>query len=76
MRLGKAKKNIHAMKNQFIPNVTPIEQTGRRIAIYLQERIETELSKLLDQKHNVKLDKCSDKRFISPIVITVKNIKQ
>ena len=74
MRIGKAKK--HAMKNQFIPNVTPIDQTGRRIPIYLQERIETELSKLLDHKNNVKLDKCSDKRFISPIVITIKKIKR
>ena len=28
--------------------------------------------KLIDQKHIIKLDKCSDKKIISPIVITVK----
>ena len=26
----------------------------------------------MDQKHIIKLDKCSDRQFIDPIVITVK----
>ena len=43
-----------------------------RIPIHLQERVEVELNKLIDQKHIIKLDKCSDRQFISPIVITVK----
>ena len=30
------------------------------------------MNKLLDQKHAVKLDNCSDKHFISPIEITVR----
>ena len=34
--------------------------------------MERELNKLIDQKHIIKLDKCSDRQFISPIVITVK----
>ena len=50
----------------------PIHQKGRRIPIHLQERVEAELNKLIDQKHIIKLDKCSDKQFISPIVIIVK----
>ena len=70
IRNGKAKN--HVMKTQFIPNATPIQQKGRRIPIHLQERVETELNKLLDHKHIVKLDQCSDKQFISLIVITVK----
>ena len=60
------------MKTQFNKEVEPIQQKGRRIPIHLQERVEAELNKLIDQKHIIKLDKCSDKHFISPIVITVK----
>ena len=60
------------MKTQFIPDVTPIQQKGRSIPIHLQERVEKELNKLIDQQHNIKLEKCSDKQFISSIVITVK----
>ena len=40
--------------------------------MHLEERVEGELSKLMDQNHIMKLDKCSDQQFISPIVITVK----
>ena len=68
--LEKAKN--HVMKTQFTPDVTPIQQKGRRIPIQLQERVEKELNKLIDQQHILKLEKCSDKQFISAIVITVK----
>ena len=34
--------------------------------------MEEELNKLIDQRHIIKLDKRSDKQFISPIVLTVK----
>ena len=60
------------MKTQFIQEFVPIQQKGRRIPIHLQERAEGVLNKLIDQKHIIKLDKCSDKQFINPIVITVK----
>ena len=70
VRIGKSKN--HTMKTQFIEEFVPIQQKGRRIPIHLQERVEGELNKLIDQKHIIKLDKCSDKQFISPIVITVK----
>ena len=49
---------------------------GRCIPVHLQQRVEGELNKLMDQNHIIKLDKCSDRQFISPIVITVKRIKQ
>ena len=39
------------MKTQFIPDVTPIQQKGRRIPIHFQERVENELNKLFDQKY-------------------------
>ena len=49
-----------------------MQQKRRRISIHLRERVEGELNKLIDQKHIIKLDKCSDQQFISPIVITLK----
>ena len=42
---------------------------GRRIPVHLQERVEKEFNKLIDQKHLIKLDKCSDRQFISPMLI-------
>ena len=70
VRIGKTKS--HVMKIQFNPDVTPIQKKGRRNPIHLQERVEKELNKLIDQKHIIKLEKYSDKQFISPIVKTVK----
>ena len=37
--------------------------------------MENELQKLIDDKQIIKLEKCSDKLFISPVVITVKKDK-
>ena len=51
----------HTMGTQFIKKFVPIQQ-----------KEEGELNNLIDQKHNIKLDKCSERQFISPIVITVK----
>ena len=62
----------HVMKTLFSKEFEPVQQKSRRIPIHLQERVEAELNKLIDQKHIIKLDKSSDKQFISPIVITVK----
>ena len=69
VRTRNAKKN-HIMKTQFLLDITPIQEKGRRFPIHLQERVKNELNKLIDQKHNTKLDKS-----ISPIVKTVKKIK-
>ena len=60
------------MRTQFTKEFIPIQQKGRRIPIHLQERVKGELNKIKDQKHIIKLDKCSDRQFISPIVVTVK----
>ena len=60
------------MKTQFNHDFIPMKQKGRRIPVHLQERDEGELSNLMDQKHIIKLDKCSGRQFISPIVITMK----
>ena len=42
---------------------------------HLQNQVEEELKKLQENGNIIKLDKCSDKNFISPIVITVKREK-
>ena len=74
IRVGKSKK--HVMRTQFNEEFVPVQQKGRRVPVHLKERVEKELNKLMDQKHIVKLDKCSDRQFISPIVITVKKIRE
>ena len=73
-RVEKSKK--HVMRTQFKEKFVPVQQKGRRVPVHLKERVEKELNKLMDQKHIVKLDKCSDRQFISPIVITVKKIRE
>ena len=40
--------------------------------ITLQDKVDEEINKLLQQGHFEKLKECSDKYFVSPIVITVK----
>ena len=72
-RAGKSLK--HSVKSTFHNEFTPTHQKGRRVPINLQPLVNIELKKLLDEKHIIKLSSCSDKNFISPIVITVKRDK-
>ena len=72
-RVGKFLK--HSVKSTFHNEFTPTHQKGRRVPINLQPLVNIELKKLLDEKHIIKLNSCSDKNFISPIVITVKRDK-
>ena len=72
-RVGKSLK--HSVKSTFHNEFTPTHQKGRRVPINLQPLVNIELKKLLDEKHIIKLNSCSDKNFISPIVITVKRDK-
>ena len=61
----------------FHKDFTPAHQKGRRVPINLQPLVNDELitKKLLAEKHIIKLNTCSDKIFISPIVITLKRDK-
>ena len=70
VRIGKSQN--HTIKTQFNKDFVPIQQKGQRNPIHLQERVEGELNKLIDQKHIIILDKCSNRQLISLIVITVK----
>ena len=53
------RRDSHSEKNSQIP-------------IHLQKRIEKELKKPMNQNQIIKLNKDSDRKFISPIVITTK----
>ena len=71
--VGKSLK--HSVKSTFHNEFTPTHQKGRRVQINLQPLVNIELKKLLDEKHIIKLNSCSDKNFISPIGKTVKRDK-
>ena len=53
------------MQAEFFENLTPVQQRGRRVPISLQEKVHTEINKLLKQGHIEKLTECSDKYFVS-----------
>ena len=59
----------------LLKNFRPTHQKIRRVPIYLQRLVNDELKKLLAENHIIKLNSCSDKNYISPIVITVKKDK-
>ena len=69
-RVGKI--NNYRVHADFFETLTPIQQKGRRVPITLQGKVDKEIDKLLRQGHIEKLNECSNKYFVSPIVITVK----
>ena len=69
-RIGRSK--IHIVKSKFHKNFQPRHQKGRRVPLNLQERVNSEITKFLEEGHIEKLNNCSDQYFVSPIVITVK----
>ena len=69
-RIGKIRNA--KVKAEFFENLKPIQQKGRRMPINLQEKVDKEIHRLINEGHIVKLQECSDKYFVSPIVITVK----
>ena len=69
-RIGRSKN--HMVHTKFLSDFKALQQKGRRIPIHIQEKVEQEIRSLIDYGHIVKLNSCSDKQFISPIVITVK----
>ena len=62
----------HVAESKFQQKFTAKHQKGRRVPINLQPRVSEELERLQTEGHIEKLSSCSDKHFISPIVITVK----
>ena len=73
-RIGRSKS--HVAKSKVHKDFQLRHQKGRRIPTNLQEKFNSELRKLLAEKHIIKLSSCPDKYFISPIVVTIKKIKR
>ena len=69
------KSKLHTVRSKFHKNFTPTHQKGRRGPMNLLHKVSDDLKKLSDQGHIEKLLECSDKNFISLIVITVKKEK-
>ena len=69
-RLGKSKN--HIAKSTLKQDISPYQHKGRRVPLHLMDKVDKEIQHLLDTNQIVKLDKCSDQVFISPVVITVK----
>ena len=69
-RIGLSK--THVAKSKFHQKFTAKHQKGWRDPINLQPIVTAELERLQNEGHIEKLSSCSDKNFISPIVIAVK----
>ena len=69
-RVGKIRN--YKVQAEFFNSLIPIQQKGRRVPITLQDKVDGEINKLIKQGNMERLEDCSDKYFISPIVITVK----
>ena len=66
----------HIAKSVFKQNYTPFQHTQvRRVPLHLLDKVENELKKLIDNGQIIKIEKCPDDLFVSPVVITVKKDK-
>ena len=54
-------------------DIKPYQHKGQRVPLHLTDKVAKEIRHLLDTKQITKIDKCSDKVFISPVVITRKS---
>ena len=72
-RLGRSKH--HIAKSVFRETHNPNQQKGRRVPLHLLEKVEKELDKFINDKQIIRLEKCPDDVYISPVVITVKKDK-
>ena len=69
--MGRSKNRV--AKSEFKQYLKPTKHKGRRVPIKFIDKVEKELEKLIEDKQIIKLEKCSDEYFISPVVITVKS---
>ena len=69
-RIGKIRNA--KVRAEFFENLKLIQQKGRRVPNSLQDKKDKEIHRLINEGHIVKLQECSDKHFVSPILITLK----
>ena len=68
-RIGKIRNA--KVRAEFFKSLRPVQQKGHRVPISLQDKVDKEIHRLINEGHIVKRQECSDKYFVSPIVITV-----
>ena len=66
------RSKVYIINSKFHKRFQPNLQKGRRVPINLQDRVNTENKKLLQEGHMEKLKIYSDQHYISTIVMTVK----
>ena len=69
--MGKSKN--HIAKSTLKQDISPYQHKNRRVPLHLTEKVDKEIQLLLNTNQIIKLEKCSDQVFISPVVITVKH---
>ena len=63
------------MRIEFKQNAKITQQKGRRVPVQLQEAVQKEIERLLEEGHIEKVNEVTDKQLIQPVVITVKKYK-
>ena len=63
----------HVVSTKFNYPLCPIQEKGRRIPIQIQDKVQSECTKLLLKGRTQKLEKCTSDCFTALIVIKVKN---
>ena len=69
------KLNRHKVRNEFEQNAKITQQKGRRVPIQIQDAVQAEVDRLLEESHIEKVNEVTDKQVIQPVVITVKKDK-
>ena len=62
----------YKIKTKMTKDARITEQKGRRVPIQLQNQVDREIDKLLEEGHIEKIDNIQDDVFIQPTVRTVK----
>ena len=63
------------MRIEFKQNAKITQQKGRRVPVQLQEAVQKEIERLLEEGRIENVNEVTDKQFIQPVVITVKEDK-
>ena len=69
------KLNKHKVRIEFKQNAKTTQQKSRRVPIQLQDAVQAEIDRLLEEGHIEKVNEVSDKQFFQPVVTTVKKYK-
>ena len=65
----------HEVEKEFKPHAKITQQKGRRVPVQLQDAVQKEIERLLNEGHIERVTEVTDKEFVQSIVITVKRDK-